>query len=103
MYFDKTPFTLGQDEVETGREELTFKSHRISDLEQALRREKEHSTSLTADMQVCITCTHATSAALCYHVLCFFTRLCWRSWLEKWRRTHSLVQNYRRERMASNK
>jgi chromosome segregation ATPase len=40
-----------QDEVETGREELTFKSHRINDLEQALRQEKEHSTSLTAEMQ----------------------------------------------------
>ena len=41
-----------QDEVETGREELTFKSHRINDVEQALRQEKEHSTSLTAEMQV---------------------------------------------------
>ena len=41
-----------QDEVETGREELTFKSHRINDLEQALRQEKEHSTSLTTEMQV---------------------------------------------------
>ena len=44
--------THTQDEVETGREELTFKTQCISDLEAALRREKEHSSSLTAEMQV---------------------------------------------------
>ena len=41
-----------QDEVETGREELTFKEHRISEVEQALRREKEHVASLTVETQV---------------------------------------------------
>ena len=59
-----------QDEVETGREELTFKSHRINDLEQALRREKEHTTSLTAEMQVHTTyCTYLHNM-VCTAVMC---------------------------------
>ena len=40
--------------METGREELKFKSYYISDLEQVVRREIEHSASLTNDMQVCL-------------------------------------------------
>ena len=52
---------LLQDEVETSREELTFKDHRISELEQALRGEKEHSASLTTDVQVGPTATLSDS------------------------------------------
>ena len=44
-----------QDEVETVREELTFKDHRISELESALRREKEIEAGLENEIHVCDT------------------------------------------------
>ena len=53
--------------METGREELKFKSHYIiiSDLEQVVRREIEHSTSLTNDMQVCLAKLHTAYCLPC--------------------------------------
>ena len=41
-----------QDEAETLREELTFKDHQISELEQAVLREKERASSLEGELQV---------------------------------------------------
>ena len=48
-----------QDEVETAREELTFKDHRISELELAVRKEKEHAAALENETQV--------SPDVCWH------------------------------------
>lgn len=45
--------------METAREELTFKDHRISELELALRKEKEHAAALESETQV--------SPGLCWH------------------------------------
>jgi len=38
--------------VETIREEVTFKDHRISELEQAVLKEKEHVTKMEGEVQV---------------------------------------------------
>ncbi len=40
-----------QDEAETLREEMTFKDHRISELEQAVVREKERGSSVEGEVQ----------------------------------------------------
>ena len=36
------------------REEVTFKDHRISELEQAVLKEKEHVTKIEGEVQVCV-------------------------------------------------
>ena len=36
------------------REEVTFKDHRISELEQAVLKEKEHVTKMEGEVQVCV-------------------------------------------------
>ena len=51
--------------METGREEFKFKSHYIGDLEQVVRREIEHSASLTNDMQVCLAKLHTAYCLPC--------------------------------------
>ena len=45
--------SLLQVEVETVREEVTFKDHRICEMEQAVLKEKERVTALEGEVQVC--------------------------------------------------
>jgi len=45
--------SLLQVEVETVREEVTFKDHRICEMEQAVLKEKERFTALEGEVQVC--------------------------------------------------
>ena len=52
MLIDAVFILISQDETETVREELTFKDHRISELESALCREKEMAAGLESETHV---------------------------------------------------
>ena len=45
------PASLSQDEAETLREELTFKDHRLLEMEEAVKREKEQVSLHEAEVQ----------------------------------------------------
>ena len=52
--------------METIREEVTFKDHRINELEQAVLKEKEHVTKMEGEVQVGVcACEEGRGSGVC--------------------------------------
>ena len=64
--------------METIREEVTFKDHRISELEQAVLKEKEHVTKMEGEVQVGVVHVRRGGGVVCVG------RMGERGWVGMW-------------------